>query len=60
VAEETEIGEADVRRMLPWYDFDPRITDSDIADMAATQTFLQENDMLTTPLKMKDLIAVIR
>ena len=60
VAEETEISEADVKRMLPWYDFDPRITDSDIADMAATQTFLQENEMLTNTIDMKDLIAVIR
>ena len=60
VAEETEIGEADVKRMLLWYDFDPRITDSDIADMAATQTFLQENEMLTNTLDIKDLIAVIR
>jgi len=60
VAEETGIGEADVKRMLPWYDFDPRIADSDIADLAATQTFLQENEMLTTPLKIRNLIAVIR
>jgi len=60
VAEETEIGEADVRRMLPWYDFDPKITDSDLADMKATQAFLQENEMLTNTIDMKDLIAVIR
>jgi len=60
VAEETEIGEADVRRMLPWYDFDPRITDSDLADMKATQIFLQESEMLTNTIDMKDLIAVIR
>jgi len=59
VAEETEISQVDVRRMLPWYDFDPRITDADIADMAATQTFLRENEMLTNTLDIKDLIAVI-
>lgn len=60
VAEETEISEVDVRRMLPWYDFDPRITDADLSDMKATQTFLQESQMLTNTIDMKDLIAVIR
>lgn len=60
VAEETEISETDVKRMLPWYDFDPKITDVDLADMLATQTFLQENEMLTNTIDMKDLIAVIR
>jgi sulfonate transport system substrate-binding protein len=60
VAEETQISEADVKRMLPWYDFSPKITDADLADLAATQTFLKENDMLMTTINIKDLIAIIR
>jgi sulfonate transport system substrate-binding protein len=60
VAEETQISEADVKRMLPWYDFSPKITDADLADLAATQTFLKENDMLITTINIKDLIAIIR
>lgn len=60
VAQETEIGEADVKRMLPWYDFDPKITEADLTDMAATQAFLKENDMLTNTIDIRDLIAVIQ
>jgi hypothetical protein len=59
VAEETQISESDVKRMLPWYDYSPKITETDLADLAATQTFLKENDMLTTTINIKDLIAVI-
>jgi sulfonate transport system substrate-binding protein len=59
VARETEISEGDVKRMLPWYDFNPAITDGDMADLAATQAFLLENKMLTTPIRIRDLIAGI-
>jgi sulfonate transport system substrate-binding protein len=57
VAEETQISEADVKRMLPWYDFGPTLTDDDLADLAVTQAFLKANDMLTNTIDMKDLIA---
>jgi sulfonate transport system substrate-binding protein len=60
VAEETQISETDVKRMLPWYDFSPKVTRGDLADLASTQAFLKENDMLTNTIDIKDLIAVMR
>jgi sulfonate transport system substrate-binding protein len=60
VAEETQISEADVKRMLPWYDFNPRIKESDLADMEGTRDFLREVGMLSNPLNINDLVAVIR
>jgi sulfonate transport system substrate-binding protein len=59
IAEETRISEDDVKRMLPWYDYSSKITDADLADLAATQTFLKDNDMLTKAVNIKDLIGVI-
>ena len=60
VAEETQITETDVKKMLPWYDFSSKITARDLADLAATQTFLKENDMLTDTIDIKDMIGVVR
>ncbi len=60
VAEETQLTEADVKRMLPWYDFSPRITSADIADLDATRRFLEENGMLANTLDIKDLIGQVR
>jgi sulfonate transport system substrate-binding protein len=60
VAEETQITETDVKKMLPWYDFSSKITARDLADLAATQTFLKENDMLTNIIDIKDMIGVVR
>jgi sulfonate transport system substrate-binding protein len=60
VAEETQTNEADVKRMLPWYDYTSRITAQDLAGLAATQTFLKENDMVATPININDLVAIIR
>jgi sulfonate transport system substrate-binding protein len=46
--------------MLPWYDFSSKITARDLADLAATQKFLKENDMLTDTIDIKDMIGVVR
>jgi len=59
VAEETQISEADVKKMLPWYNYSSKITDTDLADLAATHTFLKENDMLTNAINIKDLVSII-
>jgi len=59
VAEETQISEADVKKMLPWYNYNSKITDADLADLAATQTFLKENDMLMNTINIKDLVSII-
>jgi sulfonate transport system substrate-binding protein len=60
VAEEMQITETDVKKMLPWYDFSSKITARDLADLAATQKFLKENDMLTDTIDIKDMIGVVR
>jgi sulfonate transport system substrate-binding protein len=60
VAEETQIAETDVKKMLPRYDFNSKVTARDIADLAATQTFLKENDMLADTIDIKDMIGIIR
>jgi sulfonate transport system substrate-binding protein len=60
VAEEMQLSEADVKRMLPMYDYNPALTDNDLADLAATQAFLKANDMLAVTIDIKDLIAVMR
>lgn len=60
VAEETKLSESDVKRMLPWYDFSSTIIDTDLVDLAATQTFLNETDMLKAKIDINDLIAIIR
>jgi sulfonate transport system substrate-binding protein len=59
IAEETQIAEADVQRMLPWYDFTPTITDRDVSDLSSTQSFLKENDMLANTINVKELIAIV-
>ena len=60
VAEEIRVSESDVKRMLPLYNFSSGITDADLADLEATQTFLKENDMLTNTINIRDLIEVVR
>lgn len=59
VAEETQITEADVKRMLPWYDFSSKITSRVLSDLTATQRFLRENDMLADTIGIKDMIGVV-
>lgn len=56
VSAEMQISETSVRRMLPWYDFNPQITPKDIADLIATQSFLKENDLLTDAVDVHEMI----
>lgn len=60
VAEEIQIPEVDIKRMLPWYVFGSKITNEDLADLAAIQTFLKENEMLANTIDIKDMIGVVR
>jgi sulfonate transport system substrate-binding protein len=59
VAQETRLDAEDVKRMYPWYDYDPHIQPSDIQDLAATQTFLVESGMLAKPTDINSLVADI-
>lgn len=56
VAEETGISKDDVAKMYPWYDFNPEITDSDIAELKKTQDFLLDNGMLSQSIDINSLI----
>lgn len=56
VARETGIGVADVKRMLPWYDFSMAISASDMADLQATQAFLLQSGMLQHPTRIADMV----
>lgn len=58
-AEEQKISLDDARRMMGWYDFSPRMTDADVANLAADQTFMVEAGMLKKTIDIrKDLIAL--
>jgi len=56
VAKEIKLSVEIVKEMVPWYDFNPTITDSDLKDMEATQDFLLENDMMQNKIKISDLV----
>lgn len=57
-AEEQKITLEEARRMVAWYDFSPRMTDRDVANLEADQSFMIENEMLTRRIDIrKDLIA---
>ncbi len=56
-AEETGISVADVRKMYPWYDFNPAITPADRQDLEKTQDFLIQNGLLTRKIDLNALIA---
>lgn len=56
VAEETKLSVEDVKKMFPWYDFNPAITDGDLKDMEATQDFLFENGMIQKKISISDLV----
>jgi sulfonate transport system substrate-binding protein len=48
---------AEARRMRPWYDFSPAITDQDVRNMAATQAFMVQAGMLQKTIDIRtDLI----
>ena len=52
-AEETGISIEDVRKMYPWYDFNPVITAADVADLEKTQDFLVQNGLLARRIDLK-------
>ncbi|MGE4299300.1 MAG: ABC transporter substrate-binding protein [Desulfovibrionaceae bacterium] len=60
VAAETKLGVDDVKRMLPWYDFNPAITARDTQDLEATQDFLLDNGMIEKKIAIADLVATVR
>jgi sulfonate transport system substrate-binding protein len=45
-AEEQKISLEDARKQLPWYDFSPTMTEKDVANLEADQTFMIEAGML--------------
>jgi sulfonate transport system substrate-binding protein len=57
VARETGLEVKDVKRMYPWYDFDPAIQESDMKDLEMTQQFLVESGMLEKPTDIGTLVA---
>ena len=56
VARETGLDVKEVKRMYPWYNFDPAIETADIQDLEATQKFLLESGMLEKPVDMASLV----
>jgi sulfonate transport system substrate-binding protein len=56
VADETGLSVDDVKRMYPWYDFNPSMDAADMADLAATQVFLKESGMLATSTDIQTLV----
>jgi sulfonate transport system substrate-binding protein len=52
-AEEQKIGLPEARRMLPWYDFSPRITERDMANLEIDQRFMLENKMIPRAIDLK-------
>ena len=59
-AAETGLPLETVRQMLPWYDFDPTIRPSDIAELKRTQDFLIQNGMLKKSIEIEKIIAQIQ
>ena len=57
VAAETGLTADEVKTMYTMYDFNPAITDKDIADLEATQQFLIDNGMMTKKVDIKSIIS---
>lgn len=55
-AEETGISIEDVRKMYPWYDFNPVVTAADMADLEKTQDFLIQNGLLTRSIDVRAIV----
>jgi sulfonate transport system substrate-binding protein len=55
-AEETGLTPAEVKAMLPLYDFDPTVRVSDMRDLAATQDFLLENGLMRRRVDLEALV----
>lgn len=61
-AEEQKISTQDAKAQLPLYDFTPTLTDADVANLQADQTFMVDNGMLPKDRAIdirKDLVAPI-
>jgi len=58
-AEETGISLEDVRKMYPWYDFNPVITAADLADLKKTQDFLVRNGLLTQSIDVRTIVTTV-
>ena len=61
-ADEQKISGEDAKAQLPLYDFTPTLTDTDIANLEADQTFMVDNGMLAKDRVIdirKDLVAPI-
>lgn len=57
-AAEQKISLDDAKRQLPWYDFTTVMTDDDVKNLEADQTFMLEAGMLRKPIDIRaDLIA---
>lgn len=56
VTSETGLTEKAVRRMLPWYDFDPTVRPSDIDDLKKTQEFLVSAGLLAQKTDVDALV----
>lgn len=55
-ADETKMTVDEVKAMYSLYDFNPEITDKDIAELEKTQDFLIKNEMMTKKVDIKSLI----
>lgn len=56
-AEETNMTIDEVKAMYSLYDFNPTISDKDIADLEKTQDFLIQNNLMTKKVDIKSLIS---
>ena len=56
-AEETGLSVADVRRMYPWYDFNPAVSAADRKELEKTQDFLLANGLLKRKIVIDSVIA---
>jgi sulfonate transport system substrate-binding protein len=52
-AKEQKITLADARRMYPWFDFSPTLTDRDVRNMEATQAFMVQAGMLQKTIDIR-------
>jgi sulfonate transport system substrate-binding protein len=56
-AEDQKITIDDAKRQIDWYDFSPTLTDKDVANLDADQSFMLENKMIQKRIDIrKDLI----
>jgi sulfonate transport system substrate-binding protein len=56
VANETGLSKDEVKHMYAWYDFNPTINSSDMADLTATQAFLVQSGMLAAATDINALV----